>query len=102
MLMANKQLSVGDTTTATVEFFDKAGKEVSVASVPAWTVDQAALATIAPAADGLSAVVTAVAVGTVTVTVTAEGDPTPGVDTITVTGTVTIVDEASSGTISFS
>jgi hypothetical protein len=37
-----------------------------------------------------------------TVTVVAEGDPTPGVDTITVTGSVNIVDEASSGEITFS
>ena len=71
-------------------------------NIPAWTVDDSAVASIAPAADGMSAVVTGLTVGTATITVTAEGDPSPGADTITLTGTVNVVDEASGGTLTFS
>jgi len=98
----SKQLNVGATSTATVSYQDPAGATVPVVGTPTWTVDNSAVATVVPAAGGLSAVVTAVAVGTATVTVTAEGDPTPGVDTITLTGSVVVVDEASTGTLTFS
>jgi hypothetical protein len=98
----SKQLNVGGTSTASVTYQDKAGVTVPVASVPVWSVDNAAIATVAAAADGMSALVTAVSVGTATVTVVAEGDPTPGVDTIKLTGTVNVVDEASTGTLVFS
>ncbi len=98
----SKTLNIGGTSTATVAYQDKAGATVAVASVPAWSVDDATKATVAPAADGMSALVTALAVGAATITVVAEGDPTPGVDTITLTGTVNVVDEASTGTLTFS
>jgi hypothetical protein len=101
VLNMSKQLNVGGTSNATVVYDDKAGTAVAVDSVPAWTVDLPNVASIAPAADGMSAVVTALAVGVATVTVVAEGDPTAGVDTITLSGTVTVVDEASGGTLTF-
>lgn len=103
-LTMTKILNTGGTSTATVSFKDKAGASVNLpaGSVPKWTVDQVALLTVVPSADGLSAEITAVAVGMATITVVAEGDPTPGADTITVAGSVSIVDEASSGELVFS
>jgi uncharacterized protein YjdB len=103
LLTMSKQLNVGDTDTATVAYTDKAGNAVSLpaGNVPAWTVDDETIATVAPAADGMTAVVTAVAVGTANITVVAEGDASPGVDTITLSGQVSVVDEASGGTLTF-
>lgn len=98
----SKQLNVGGVSTASVTYQDPAGNTVPVASVPSWSVDNPAIASITPATDGLSASVSALSVGVATITVTAEGDPTPGVDTITLTGTVNVVDEASGGTLTFS
>jgi len=104
LTLSDKQLNVGGTTTATVSFKDKAGESVILpeGNKPAWAVDQVALLDMTVADDGLSAELTAKGVGLATITVTAEGDPTPGVDTITVTGTIDIVDEASSGELTFS
>ena len=101
-LSMSKQLNIGTTTTATVAYADAAGHPVSVASVPSWGADNPSVATVTPAADGMSAVVTGVGVGAAIITVTAEGDPTPGVDTITLTSLVNVVDEASGGTLTFS
>jgi hypothetical protein len=101
-LIMSKQLNIGGTSTATVVYDDKAGAVAPIVGVPTWAVDNPAIATVTPAADGMSAEVTAVAVGTANITVTAEGDPTPGVDTITLTGTVNVVDEAAEGTLTFS
>ena len=101
-LKMSKQLNVGNTTTASVSYQDKAGATVPVVGAPSWGVDNPAVATVEPASDGMSAVVTAVGVGAANITVTAEGDPTPGVDTITLTGQVTVVDEASGGVLTFS
>ena len=101
-LSMSKQLNIGGTTTASVAYTDAEGKPATVASVPSWAVDNASVATVTAATDGMSAVVTGVSVGAALVTVTVEGDPTPGVDTITLTGLVTVVDEASGGTLSFS
>ena len=102
LLSISKQLNVGATSTATVTYQDPAGTTVPVSGAPTWSVDNNAVATVVPAADGMSAVVTGVAVGTATVTVKAEGDPVAGVDTITLEGTVSVVDEASTGTLTFS
>lgn len=98
----SKTLNIGGTSTATITAKDAQGNTVTLPSAPSWSVDNSAIATIAPAADGMSAVVTAVAVGTATITVKAEGDPTPGVDTLTATGTVNVVDEASALDLTFS
>lgn len=98
----SKQLNIGGGSTATVNYTDAAGASVPVSSVPSWSVDDSTIISLSPAADGMSASITALKVGTATVTVTAEGDPSPGVDTITLSGTVNVVDEASGGTLTFS
>lgn len=101
-LQMSKTLNIGGTSTASVTYADAAGANVAVSGAPSWSVDDASVASVTPAADGLSALVTALAVGTATISVVAEGDPTPGVDTITLTGTVNVVDEATGGTLTFS
>lgn len=100
-LHMSKTLNIGGTSTASVAYTDAAGVSVPVSGAPTWTVDDATIASVTPAADGLSAAVVALKAGTATITVVAEGDPTPGVDTITLTGTVNVVDEASGGTLTF-
>ncbi len=104
ILTMTKTLQVGGTSTATIAYKDAEGVGVTLpaGNIPAWAVDQVALLDMVVAADGMSAALTAKGVGLATITVTAEGDPEPGVDTITVTGSVTIVDEASTGEITFS
>ena len=63
--------TIDNTVTVSAAFTDRKGNVVTPASVPAWTVDNAAVATIEPSADGLSVNVTPVGpVGTVVVTVT--------------------------------
>jgi hypothetical protein len=59
------------------------GQPVNVVGTPVWASADPNIATVTPAADGLSAVVASVGPGSTTVTVTGEGDPTPGVDTVT-------------------
>jgi len=71
---------------------DKAGNPGTLASVAMWSTSDPTILTVAPAADGMSAVVSAMGkLGTAQVTVTAEGDPTPGVNTITGTVAVQVV-----------
>ncbi len=71
---------------------DKAGNPGTLASVPVWSASDLTILTVAPAADGLSAVVSATGkLGTAQVNVTADGDPTPGVNTITGTVDVQVV-----------
>ena len=65
------QATIDNTITCTATFTDKAQNPVTPVTAPTWAVDNAALATIVAAADGMSAVVTPVGpVGTVNVTVT--------------------------------
>lgn len=75
---------------ATASFEDAGGTVRLLASTPVWSTSDATVATVTPAADGLTATILGVAAGTCTVTVTAEGDPTPGKDTITGTIAVTV------------
>jgi hypothetical protein len=76
-------------------FLDAAGVATPIVGVPVWASSDTAIATVSPAADGLSCDVISVAPGTVQITVTAEGDPKPGVDTITGEQDVIVVaDEA--------
>jgi hypothetical protein len=71
---------------------DKAGNPGTLASVPVWSASDPTILTVAPAADGLSAVVSAMGkLGAAQVHVTAEGDPTSGVNTITGTVDVQVV-----------
>lgn len=64
--------TIDNIITCTVNVKDKGGNPVgALATTPTWTLDNQALATITPAADGLTAVVTPVGpVGTVNVTAT--------------------------------
>ena len=71
---------------------DKAGNPGTLASEPVWSASDPTILTVVPAADGMSAVVSATGkLGTAEVNVTGEGDPTPGVNTITGTVAVQVV-----------
>ena len=71
---------------------DKAGNPGTLATVPVWSASDPTLLTVAPAADGMSAVVSATGkLGAAQVDVTAEGDPTSGANTITGTVDVQVV-----------
>ena len=64
--------TIDNTVTVSAAFTDKSGNAVAPAVAPIWTVDNLAVAVVAPAADGMSAVVTPVGpMGTAVVTVTA-------------------------------
>jgi len=63
--------TIDNTVSISAAFADKSGNSTTPDTAPTWTVDNAALATLAPAADGMSVVVTPVGpVGTATVTLT--------------------------------
>jgi len=75
-----------------VQPVDKAGNQGTLASGPVWAASDPTILSVVPAADGLSAVVSATGkVGATKVCVTADGDPTPGVNTITGTVDVQVV-----------
>lgn len=93
----------GAASTASVTYTNKEGGAAPIVGVPTWSASPDGIVSLAPAADGLSAVVTPVALGQATITVVAEGDETAGVDTITLTGDVTVAaEEATGGTLAFS
>lgn len=62
---------------------DAAGNPAGVDGVPAWASSDETVLSVVAAADGMSAIVSAVAVGTARVTVTADADLTTGIVTIT-------------------
>jgi hypothetical protein len=67
-----------------VTFQDAGGQPAGVQGTPTWTSDNEAVLTVAPAADGLSAVVSAVGpVGTAQLSVSADADLGEGTTTIT-------------------
>ncbi len=71
---------------------DKAGNPGTLASVPVWSASDPTILTVVPAADGMSAVVSATGkLGTAQVNATGEGDSTPGVNTITGTVAVQVI-----------
>lgn len=87
---------------ATLNVSDKEGVTAKVYGVPVWASDDEKVATVVPAADGMSAVVKPVADGNCNISVTLEGDPTPGKDTITAEAPVSVVDpEATQASIGF-
>jgi len=89
-------------SAATLNATDRHGVNRALVGVPAWKSSDESIATVTPAADGLSALVVPVAKGECDITVTAEGDPTPGVDTLTGVGHVVVTDpEASQLSVSF-
>lgn len=74
MALPNTSLTAGQSETVTAIPEDSTGNPGSIAagSVPTWSSSDSTVASVAPATDGLSALVTAVAAGTVTVTVAGE------------------------------
>jgi len=71
---------------------DRAGNPGTLTSEPVWSASDPTILTVVPAADGMSAVVSAMGkLGAAQVNVTADGDPTPGVNTITGTVDVQVV-----------
>ena len=81
--MAKLVLSDIQEATLSVSFVDKAGNPAPVEGAPAWAVSDANLLTITPAADGMSAVVSANGpLGTGQVSVSADADLGEGVATI--------------------
>lgn len=76
----------------TAVFEDASGAPRKVVGTPAWASSDTSIATVTPAADGLSASIVGVAPGTATITVKAEGDPTPGNDTIEGEIDVTVIE----------
>ena len=88
----------GESETVTLLPEDAAGDPATIRSgnVPAWANGTPAIATVTPAADGLSAVVKALTQGTTTVTVTAISDFNDG-DQLTGTFTVTVPEGPATG-----
>lgn len=86
------QLPIGDKTTAHLIVDDAAGDVLTSPVVPApvWTSSDASIATVTPAADGMSADITGLKTGdvTVNVVVTTNSDGSPKV---TATGSVSVV-----------
>lgn len=99
--MSQATLKPGQTVPASVKY-TSGGQPAQPASPPVWSSDTPGVASVQPAADGMSAVVSYVAPGAAVISVVAEGDPTPGVDTITLQGTVTCSNpEIDAGEIDF-
>ncbi len=73
-----------------VEIHDAEGQPALVDGMPVWTSDPVGLL-VAPAADGMSAVLTSDVVGTYTVTVTADADLGAGVVPLARSLTVNVV-----------
>ena len=91
------------TLTAVAEKADNSAASFAAGTVPVWSLDDTAAstgATITPAADGLTAVVSvpgsATNAGAVIVTCKGEGDATPGVDPIS--GTIELDVKAAEAT----
>jgi hypothetical protein len=88
------ELVIADSQQFRVEIqpVDKAGNPGTLATVPVWSASDPTILTVAPAADGMSAVVSGTGkLGAAQVHVTAESDPTSGVNTITGTVDVQVV-----------
>ena len=88
----NLNLTINDEqkVNVTINPVDADGNAVSLVGAPVWTVTSGD-ATLAVAADGLSAFVISGAVGIASViTVVGQGDPTVGVDPVTDTITLTV------------
>jgi hypothetical protein len=81
--MAKFVLTDAQEVTLSVSFVDKAGNPAPVDGAPVWAVSDATLFAITPAADGLSAVVSANGpLGSGQVSVSADADTGAGVTTI--------------------
>lgn len=73
----------GQSANAAVAFTNAAGAAAAVDGVPTWASSDDTVVAVAPAADGMSAVVSTVAPGTARVTVHADADLGAGVTDIT-------------------
>lgn len=71
--MADTSITVPGTKTAQLLVKNAAGTIVPPLDTPSWVIDNPTFATVAASADGLSAVVTAVAAGTANLSVTSSG-----------------------------
>lgn len=90
------------TMPATVSYQDAKGNAASVEGAPVWASANESVATVLPAADGLSAVISPVGLGSTDITVTADADLGAGVVNIISTGTVEVVaGQAVTGVIEF-
>ena len=88
------ELVITDTQQFEVQIqpMDKVGNPGTLARGPVWSASDPTILSVVPAADGMSAVVSAVGkMGVAQVNVTAAGDSTPGVNTITGTVDVQVV-----------
>ncbi len=66
----SQKITDNQTFTYSLVAVDKKGQTVPVDGVPVWSSSNTEVATLAPAADGLSAVLTAVVPGVATISVT--------------------------------
>lgn len=80
----NTRITTLEQQTVRAKFKNAAGVEVPVDGIPTWSVDDPSIATITPATDGKSAVITPGAPGTTFVTVTA--DARIGAGTVPISG----------------
>src|ERR1017187_763242 len=89
--MLNGNLPQTWSVLITAAFEDPTGKVQPLAGTPAWESSDETIATVAPAADGLSATITGIGPGTAKITVTAEADPVPGKNTLTAEADITVL-----------
>lgn len=66
-------LTIDQKVTLTAQALDRNGNAARVTTVPTWTLTDASVGAIAPAADGMSAVFTTAALGVTQVKVSAPG-----------------------------
>jgi len=84
-------LTVDQKLTATVSFADAEGNLAKVDGVPTWSVGDATVIVVTPAADGMSATLAGGVIGTTQVSVSADADLGSGVTTIIGTADLQVV-----------
>ncbi len=91
------------TLPATVAYVDAKGNPATVDGAPVWASSNEGVATVAAAADGMSAsIVPGSTLGDTDITVTADADLGSGIVQLIATGTVTVVaGQAVTGAITF-
>jgi uncharacterized protein YejL (UPF0352 family) len=91
MNIINGSIPATWSAVAAAAFEDAAGVVRPLASTPVWSTSDESVATVIPAADGLTATITGVAPGTAAIRVSAEADPTPGKNTLTGEVDITVI-----------
>lgn len=90
--MKTTPLRLDQTATVTAALTDFKGNEIAApGTTPAWSVDNTAVATVVPAADGLTAQIVPVGVGTAVVTYSLNSNPNPNEAPVPVTSSVTVI-----------